>query len=188
MHSENKNMIEGGSNPIFSEQKQQDAMTQDTFINRGTVVSTVQGRGSHMKPFDRSSSKVLDQMSGTTKKSLPFVECNFTEAATPDVITNQSTIRNSKPNVKKLDLNKVKPATATGQSKRYMMDTITSRTKNAGKEASQSQYVDQSSESQSKISQRPSKIKKAKQQAAPKDTSVEQRMPRPITSGPNTSN
>lgn len=155
MNSHENNKAKTNLNNITGDQKE--SSTQGTFINQRATQLTMGQHGRGSKPEDYSGSKLLEMASGTTKKSIPFVECNFTEAATPLQFSSQSTMPATKPKISHLDLNKVKQAAG---AKRYMMDTITSRTKHLkeGKEGippkSQIQYADQSLEKTYKSTQR----------------------------------
>jgi len=123
MNSHENNKGKSNSN-ITGDQKE--TTTQGTFLNQRTTQMTMAPNGRGSKPDDPAA-KPLDIVSGTTKKSMPFVECNFTEAATPVQFSNDSTMPPARPKINLLDLNKVKQMSSG--AKRYMMDTITSRTK-----------------------------------------------------------
>lgn len=162
MDSHENNKGKGNSN-ITADQKE--TTTQGTFLNQRTTQMTMAMPVRSSKPDHPTPPQLLEMVSGTTKKSLPFVDCNFTEAATPIQFSSESTMPPTRPKINLLDLNKVKQM--SGGPKRYMMDTITSRTKHLKEGSARNvPQVDQSLEQTNKVAKR-KKTKPAKASVIP---------------------
>lgn len=79
----NSHENKGLGNPSNITGDQKDSTTQGTFINQRTTQMTMGPHGRGSKLIDNSGSKLLEMVSGPSKKSMQFVECNFIDAATP---------------------------------------------------------------------------------------------------------